>query len=323
MPLFKKKPDTLIPPVLAPPASSLPSTTRSRSSPNTYPNTATARQNDAPYYSPDFQPPNRNKGVVYSRDTAELDKDRNELFSGYKPPKSGSGRFFDRPNVEDNKAGEDEADDKEEDVEGIKRQIRFTKQESVNSTKNALRLAREAEETGRNTLGRLDEQSVRLQDTERSLNTANVHTSRALDSTHHLKKLNRSIFLPVIHKDKKRVLPEVPDEDETNYSRRRDIGDNLINGDSLVGGRMKRDQHSREQYKRYQFDATASDDEMEEEMSDDLDEILKTTKRLGELGRAMGEELDRQNEWIGGIAEKTDNLDGKIRVNIDKLKKVK
>jgi hypothetical protein len=162
MPLFKKKPDTLIPPVVAPPSSSLPSTTRPRSSPNTYPNTATARQNDAPNYGPDLQPPNRSKGVLYSRGTAELDKDRNELFSGYKPPKSGSGRFFDRPNVEDNEAGEDGADDKEKDIEGIKREIRSVKEASANSTKNALRLAREAEETGRNTLARLDEQSGKL-----------------------------------------------------------------------------------------------------------------------------------------------------------------
>jgi len=47
----------------------------------------------------------------------------------------------------------------EEDVEGIKQQIRATKQESVNSTRNALRLAREAEETARGTLLRLGDQS--------------------------------------------------------------------------------------------------------------------------------------------------------------------
>jgi hypothetical protein len=43
----------------------------------------------------------------------------------------------------------------EDDVEGIKTQTRFVKQESVNSTRNALRMAREAEETARNTLTRL------------------------------------------------------------------------------------------------------------------------------------------------------------------------
>ena len=162
MPLFKRKPDTLIPPVA--PASSLPSATRPRSSPNTYPNTypntSTTSREDGPNYGTDIDPYNRNKGAgdVYSRGTAELDKDRNELFSGYNPAKSGSGRFFDGPDVKDNEAGEGE----DEDVERIKQQTRFVKQESVNSTRNALRLAREAEETGRNTLERLGEQAGKL-----------------------------------------------------------------------------------------------------------------------------------------------------------------
>jgi len=47
----------------------------------------------------------------------------------------------------------------DDDVEGIKQQTRFIKQESVQSSRNALRLAREAEETARNTLVRLGEQS--------------------------------------------------------------------------------------------------------------------------------------------------------------------
>ena len=168
MNIFRKKHDALIPPVEEP-ASRLPSATKPRPSPNTYPNTypkfpsnypntSTASRDDAPNYSSDIQPYNRNKGAgdVYSRGTAELDKDRNELFSGYNPAKSGSGRFFDGPDVNG------EAGEGEDDVEGIKQQTRFVKQESVNSTRNALRLAREAEETGRNTLARLDEQSGKL-----------------------------------------------------------------------------------------------------------------------------------------------------------------
>ena len=142
MPLFKRKPETLIPPA-AEPVSRLPS--YPRSSPNTYPYTSTASRDDAPNYS-------RNRGVgdVYSRGTAELDKDRNELFSGYNPEKTGSSKFLDGP--------EDADGEEDEDIEGIKKQIRSVKQEGVDSTSNALRLALEAEETGRNTLARLGEQ---------------------------------------------------------------------------------------------------------------------------------------------------------------------
>ena len=68
----------------------------------------------------------------------------------------------------------------------------------------------------------------------------------------------------------------------------------------------------KEQRKRYQFEATASDDELEDELDDNLDEISDMTKRLKALGSAMGEELDRQNERIGRITEKTDGLDNRL-----------
>ena len=100
-------------------------------------------------------------GDVYSRGQADINKDRNELFSGYKPQEGQSGRFFnDGPGAS---GGEyQETGNEDEEVEGIKQQLRFTKQESVNSTRNALRLAREAEETARGTLMKLGDQSGEL-----------------------------------------------------------------------------------------------------------------------------------------------------------------
>lgn len=95
-------------------------------------------------------------GDVYSRGQGDLDRDRNELFSGYNPAKAGgSGRFVDGPGFREPPPGEEN----EEDIEGIKQQTRFLKQESVNSTRNALRMAREAEETARNTINKLGDQS--------------------------------------------------------------------------------------------------------------------------------------------------------------------
>lgn len=76
----------------------------------------------------------------------------------------------------------------------------------------------------------------------------------------------------------------------------------------------------KEQRKRFQFDATASDDEMEDELDDNLGEISDMTKRLKALGSAMGEELDKQNERIGRIGEKTDNLDGRLYRNTQKVR---
>jgi hypothetical protein len=99
----------------------------------------------------------RNNPVdVYSRGQGNLDNDRMELFSGHDPNKPSTGRFaHDGPTLREPAPGEEN----DEDVEGIKQQTRFVKQESVNSTRNALRMAREAEETARNTVNRLGSQS--------------------------------------------------------------------------------------------------------------------------------------------------------------------
>ena len=107
---------------------------------------------------------NRNNpvGDVYSRGEANLDQDRAALFSGYDPEKSKpTGRFTDGPSrsFSGGASGGGGGEDDEDHVEGIKRDTRALKQETLGSTRNALRIAREAEETARNTLGRLGDQS--------------------------------------------------------------------------------------------------------------------------------------------------------------------
>lgn len=99
----------------------------------------------------------RNNAVdLYSRGQGNLEADRNELFSGVNPEKTSNNRFaHDGPTLREPAPGEEN----EEDVEGIKQQTRFVKQDSVNSTRNALRMAREAEETARGTIDRLGSQS--------------------------------------------------------------------------------------------------------------------------------------------------------------------
>ncbi|KAF5358860.1 hypothetical protein D9757_012683 [Collybiopsis confluens] len=94
---------------------------------------------------------NRGVGDVYTRG-GNLDHDRSELFGGHNASQATPGRFLDG-------SPPGAGDEDEDEVEGIKRQIRSVKQESVQSSRNALRLAREAEETARNTLGRLGDQS--------------------------------------------------------------------------------------------------------------------------------------------------------------------
>ncbi|KAI0043195.1 hypothetical protein FA95DRAFT_1498935 [Auriscalpium vulgare] len=275
-------------------------------------------------------------GDVYSRGGGNVDNDRNELFSGYKPREGGSGRFRD----DGPSSGAAPGEENDEDVEGIKKETRFIKQDSVNSTRNALRLAREAEETARNTVNRLGDQSEKLANTERHLDVAKGHSRKAEDRTDELKQLNRSIFRPVItfNKDAKRAAQEAKIQEQYEEEREErekgmaDIRDsqNRLGRAQTYGreeegygrrGKTGAEQAMRqEQRKRYQFEATASDDELEDELDDNLDEISDMTKRLKALGSAMGQELDKQNNRIERIEEKTVSLDNRVFRNTERVR---
>jgi hypothetical protein len=172
------------------------------------------------------------------------------------------------------------------------------------------------------------------------------HSLRAEDNAKEIKQLNRSIFRPVITFDKegKRAAQEAKLQDrfEDQRKAREKVANDLYqshnqtrghlgevggeaDSEELLGGRSRMrtaEQFSTrtEQRKRYQFEANASDDEMEDDLDDGLDEISKMTKKLKALGMAMGDELDHQNRWIDGITGKTDSLDQRLQMNTDRVR---
>ncbi|KAA1083566.1 Protein transport protein S9 plasma membrane t-SNARE [Puccinia graminis f. sp. tritici] len=128
------------------------------------------------------------------------DPNRQELFKGARPPNRS---FVDRGMDGPPGSSGNQLDDEDEEVEAIKQQIKFAKQESLSSTRNAARIAREAEETARNTMNRLGEQSDRLANTENHLDLAKAHAVRADDQQKEIVALNRSIFRPTFTFNKK------------------------------------------------------------------------------------------------------------------------
>ncbi|KAG8751102.1 hypothetical protein FRC12_012606 [Ceratobasidium sp. 428] len=247
------------------------------------------------------------------------------------------------------------AEEEDEEVEGIKQDMRSIKQDSVQSTRNALRIARETEETARNTLMKLGDQSEKIANTERHLDLAKGSTNRAEDRTDELKQLNRSIFRPVIvfNKDAKRAREEqrLADRHEeerlerekaaldvretqnrlgraATYGQRSGGDDGYGEGEEgISSGRRNlppEQQRARQTARsRYQFEATASDDELEDELDDNLDEIHDVAKRLKALATASGQEVEAQNKRLGKLTTDTDRLDTKIVRATDRLKRIK
>lgn len=184
----------------------------------------------------------------------------------------------------------------------------------------------------------------KLANTERHLDVAKGHAQRAEDKTDELKQLNKSIFRPVItwNKDAKRAAQEA--KVQARYEEEKDEREKAMmdiretqnrlgkatsygvdNSEELLGGRRNltatQQAARKEQRKRFQFEATASDDELEDELDNNLDEIGDAVKRLKALGMTMGQELDSQNTRIERIDGKTGGLDNRLFRNTERVRK--
>ncbi|SCV67952.1 BQ2448_73 [Microbotryum intermedium] len=271
---------------------------------------------------------------------------RNELLVGAPPPQqqpnssrpygSGSGGAYGA----ESRDGDQPLHDDEE-VEGIKQQMRFVKQESLASSRNAVRIAREAEETARATLDKLGDQSDRIANTERHLDLAKAHNDRAQDETKELMALNRSIFRPNItfNKQAKRDKEEAriisrhnAEKDERELVRREQYESRQRidqtyhsmdrNADDAARARQRAKVRGAERG-RYQFEATASDDEVEDEIDGNLDELSGLAGRLKMLATTAGQEVDAQNTKLSKLGNKVDVLDTNVVRSTQRLARVK
>ncbi|CAD6589390.1 MAG: Protein transport protein S9 plasma membrane t-SNARE [Cyphobasidiales sp. Tagirdzhanova-0007] len=262
--------------------------------------------------------------------------------SGTRSQQQQSG---DRPEWADDVGGNEpqQVDEEEDEVEAIKQQIRFTKQESLSTTRNAIRTAREAEETAINTLSRLGEQTDRISNTELALDKAKGYNSRAADGAKEIKRLNQSIFRPTFTFNKTakrdaeeaRVLARHVEEKNDREEARQAAYDSRMRVEqgfkeaerSGKSGKNKEPQPTGrakwEQGGRYQFEASNSDDELEQELDNNLDEISAITRRLKIHATTAGKEIAAQNSQLDKLGGKVDTLDDKIVMNTSYLKRIK
>ncbi|KAI9700488.1 MAG: Meiosis-specific subunit of the t-SNARE complex [Bogoriella megaspora] len=230
-------------------------------------------------------------------------------------------------------------EEEEEDVQATKQQIRQLKSQDVSSTRNALKIAAQAEETGRSTLARLGEQGERIHNTEKNLDLASNQNRRAEEKARELKTLNKSMFAMHV-------------SNPFTAGKRREARDQDVY-DKNFAEREQREQTRREAYRseqrqqqfekdlngnpvrptagaknlaersKYQFEADSEDDEMENEIEGNLDLLHGAAKRLGNVSRAMGTEIDAQNKVIDRVTGKTDKVDDQIAMNRARLDRIK
>lgn len=284
------------------------------------------------------EPPSYSRGR-YDDDTG----DRKDLFKGAPAEKpSRYDRYGERRRDEDD-FGQTQEMDEEEEVEGIKSSIRYTKQESLATIQNSLAIGRRAEETASRSLLMLGEQSEKLAGSERHIDMASAHSDIAAEKTAELKALNRSIFRPAVGnpftKQKKKEAYErqitarhEKEREERDQNRKFMYETQQRVGDAIEGrGKFKSSTSSQggppgrnlAQRARYQFEADSEDDELEDGIDQGLDELHGVAGRLKNLAIAMGDEVNVSNKKIDQLVNKTERVDTKLHLGTHKLSKIK
>ena len=216
-------------------------------------------------------------------------------------------------------------EEEEESIQATKQEMRFIKQGDVASTRNALRVAAQAEETGRSTLARLGAQGEMVHGAEKSLDMATVEGRLAQEKARELKTLNGSMFAvhvsnPFTSASRRRER----DERILNTHREeRDARDGTRSEAYQTNARMERvfrdvDREAAKQGKgkkanvteraKYQFEADSEDEAMEDEIEQNLDLLSGAAGRLNGLAKATGKELDEQNRHLDRITGKVSSL---------------
>ncbi|KAH9040792.1 hypothetical protein EDB85DRAFT_2170035 [Lactarius pseudohatsudake] len=207
----------------------------------------------------------------------------------------------DGPTLRDPAPGEEN----EEDVEGMKQHTKvYQARQSIPHAMPSAWLVRRKRPLDALLTGWVVNQ--KLANPERHLDVAKGHSQHADDRTDELKRLNRSIFRPVItfNKDAKRAAQEA--KALTYGSREEEIG---------AGPNVKRAaQPSRSATSLRRLHPTTSWKMNSTTISTKFSDVEKTLKALG---TALGQELDHQNNRIERIEDKTVNLDNRVFRNTE------
>ena len=213
-------------------------------------------------------------------------------------------------------------EEEEEDVQAMKQDIRDMKRQDVSSTRNALRAAQQAEETGRATLARLGAQGESLHNTEKNLDLAANQNRIAEDKARELRKVNKTMFAamsmgnPFTSEKRRQARDEaILDRHQQERIQREETRmaayrteqrmQNTFKDMSKQGdGAAAKSKPNLAERSKYQFEADSEDEELEDEIDSNLEALHGAAGRLNALARATGKEVEEQNAVLRRVDEK-------------------
>ncbi|ORY99258.1 hypothetical protein BCR43DRAFT_488977 [Syncephalastrum racemosum] len=268
---------------------------------------------------------------------------RNDLFGGARPQPSGrySGREDPDDAYSNSRFGaQAQEDEEDQEIQGLKQQIRNVKQDSLASTRNALAKIAETEQSAAHTMNMLGEQSTQLANVDRNLDLSKAYSDRAASQADELKQLNRSIFIPVVKNPftrSKRAQREIDGlrQDHAEHMEERDrIRQFEYESNARIEQAQRRNERvsanagyqrgrSESDRRKYQFEADEEDDAIEDEIDNNLDLLGGATSRLKNMALTMNEELGSQNKQLDKVNRKVDPLSDRLVATTHKLNKTR
>jgi len=279
---------------------------------------------DFPTYQSTPSPPGQHRHSAPSRGYSDESQNsaRNALFGNRPLPSERdphTGHVYDSSEPDRYEEYQKQAEEDDEDVEAIKQEIRFVKQDSLASTRNAIRIGLEAEEQGRNSLARLGTHSEKLSAVETSLDISAAHAHIADEKAKELKKLNRSMFAIHVNnpftaksraeQEERRIMLRHELEREEREKNRREayesaqrVNTALKEGVPRTGANKSRSTITARSA--YSFEEDEDDIQIEKDIDANLNTLGDLTSRLKGLALATQAEIGAQNEKLDSIANK-------------------
>jgi hypothetical protein len=230
-------------------------------------------------------------------------------------------------------------EEEEQEVADTKARIKELKQESAASSARSLAAGQAALEVSRATMARLGAQGERLYNTEKNLDLAASHNKVASDQTAKLKSLNRSMFAVHVNNPftaaskEERRREELLAEHQAQRAQREETRRLGNQGNARVEQALRDmtiSNDDRPQFQRnlaarskYQFEDDEEDDEAEDQIEQNIAGLEDVTKGLHQASLAIGRELDQQNRLIDRIGKKSDLVDDGVRLNRDRLARIR
>lgn len=206
----------------------------------------------------------------------------------------------------------------EEEINSTKQDIRFIKQQTVASSRNALMAAAQAEESGRDTLGRLGLQGDKIYTAENNLDMSSLQSRQASQGVRELNRLNNSMWSVVtvqnpFTKERRAIEREqrLLAQHREDRAVREDTRLNQYRSEKRIGAAFKNVNRvgpgqgdPKKERAKYQFEADSEDEVVEDEIEANTVALEGAAGRLNALARATGVEAESQNQRLEVIMGK-------------------